>query len=105
MGSLFSSKFEERNESIDDFNLLSVNFIGGQERILSRDQCPVDKLWLNYLSKKSELPDGQCKETFEILKINGKSLKFEDDAEAEATVIVKEILKFLQNVIDHLESI
>lgn len=30
---------------------------------------------------------------------------FEDDSEAEATILVKETIKFLQNVIDHLESI
>ena len=92
---LFASKFEERNECIDDFNLLPVNFIGGQERVLSRDHCPVDKLMLNYISQKSELPDGQCKETIEIFKIKRETLMFEDGSKPEAAVLVKESLKFL----------
>ena len=67
MGTCFSSRFETRNSEISDFNLLPTNFIGGQERVLSRDVCPVDKLQLNFISKKSELTDGMCKETYEIL--------------------------------------
>ena len=50
-----ASRFDLRNENLDDFNTLSVSYIGGQGRYLPLDFCPVDKLFLNYNSLKSDL--------------------------------------------------
>lgn len=104
MGGCFSSKFETRNSSLFDFNLLQANFIGGQERVLSKDVCPVDKLSLNYISKKSELTDGMCKESYEIFQISSKTLMFEDDAKNTADTLLKEIARFFDNMVEHIEN-
>ena len=74
MGTCIASRFEERNEGIDNFITLNANFIGGEGRYLSPDFCPVDKLFVNWNSKQSKLKDGECKEAYELLKINSRSL-------------------------------
>ena len=65
-------------------NTVTANYIGGESRYLSPDFCPVDKLFMNYNSAKSKLDDGACKETYELLRINSKSLQFEADSEKNA---------------------
>jgi hypothetical protein len=83
-------------------NVVQVNYIGGEERYLGLDICPVDKLVLLYNSKKSSLTDGACKETCELAYINSK-LMFESDQEENAKALLKEIFDFLEGVEKYLK--
>lgn len=66
----FNSRFQSRNESALSMHTVSVNFMGGVDRFIGNDLCPVDKLVLNYCSKKSNLPEGACKEICELAFVN-----------------------------------
>ena len=55
MGGCVQSRYEKRNQDIDDFNTLDVAFMGGEGRINEIDLCPVDKLTYNYIKDVSNL--------------------------------------------------
>lgn len=84
-------------------NTVSTNFMGGEERILHFDICPVDKFVLNYNSKKSDLAGGACKEIYELVRIDAHTLKFEPGTEQNAKLLLKEIFDFLEGVEKHLK--
>ena len=105
MGNCFASRFENRNSDLCDFNTMSASFVGGEGRYLSKDVCPVDKFFLNYCSAKSRLPDGACKEPYELLQINSKSMQFEREAEGNSKILLVEIMEFCDAVHKHLRSL
>lgn len=43
-----------------------------------------------------------CKETYEIFKINSRTLMFEDDSKETADNMLKEVSKFIENTVDHI---
>ena len=49
------SRFERRNEELDDFNTLDCAFMGGEGRKTDLDICPLDQLTLNYIVDVSGL--------------------------------------------------
>ena len=76
--------------------------MGGIDRFIGADVCPVDKLVLNYCSKKSNLPEGACKEICELAFVNSK-LMFEPAAEENAKGLLKEIFDFLEGIEKYLK--
>jgi hypothetical protein len=42
------TRYERRNEDLDDYNQLEVGYMGGEGRPQDKNLCPVDKAFLNY---------------------------------------------------------
>ena len=95
MGGCASSRFEQRNIDLDDYNTLDIAVMGGDGRPIERDVCPVDKLFLNFNIDVSGLPNKEAKEVFELLRIN-RNLEMEDNAEELARAKIKFTIKYLE---------
>ena len=107
MGCVTASRFERRNNDLDDFNTIDVAVMGGEGRPIDKDICPVDKLFLNYnmdLSASSrENMGGWAKETQEIFRINING-DIDDNAEELARAKLKAVISFLDNMKGHIEK-
>lgn len=98
-----SSRFEQRNMQIDDYNTLDATFVGGDGRPLEDDFCPVDKLFLNYGKDISNLPKKESKEVYELYRIN-RNQEIEDDAEELARSRLKLIISLLESMRNNFEK-
>lgn len=98
-----SNRFEQRNVCIDDYNTLDIAFIGGDGRLLEKDYCPVDKLFLQYSIDVSNLANKESKEVYEIFRIN-RNQEIEDNAEELARSKLKLIISFLESMKTNIEK-
>ena len=83
MGGCVQSRYERRNQDLDDFNTLDVAFMGGEGRTNEIDLCPVDKLTYNYIKDVSNLQNGLVKESQEIFRIK-KNVEVDENCEITA---------------------
>lgn len=107
MGCITASRFERRNNDLDDFNTMDIAIMGGEGRPLDKDICPVDKLFLNYnldlTANGRENTGGWAKEIQEIFRID-KTGDIDDNAEELARAKLKTIIGFLDNMKAHIEK-
>jgi hypothetical protein len=77
--------------------------MGGDGRPLDNFICPVDKLFLNYSTYASNLPNNEAKEVAELLKINDECEMF-DNAEELVRDRVKALVRYLEILKSDIEK-
>ena len=97
MAGCASSRFEQRNIDLDDYNTLDVAVMGGDGRPIDKDYCPFDKLFLDYNREVSNLPNKEAKEVYELLRIN-RNLEMDDNAEELSRSKIKFVIKYLEQL-------
>ena len=84
-----SSRFEQRNENLDDLNCVSLNFIDCSDATCN-DNCPVDKFVLK-LGKEKELA-----QLFNIIDLRAQS-------QQQIMINYEEIIACVKSQLDLLE--